>query len=385
VTEETTPSADQVERTQVSAEKESVPHRELSLVESEPVATEIDCSVNLSSRMTEKESEGPAGQQHVPDVQSALQDPLCTSPCLFLGSPVKSESSESQKSCEAWSDLIEQDERESKDYLVEEGLVSELSLSRAACRHDSGVASPTEEFHTPKEETKTITASGERPAQRKARLNSGEDAGIGGSDHGDNISDSGQGSDSSLEDTQLLTYHFHIQDYLCGKLIGKSGIHINKLKAVTNCNILLKDLTDTKIQQLQKKIRLKPRDKLFGEGLLNLCIIEGTRTNIDKCLDLIKEKFIQNPELSLEQINKPENTPLSLYNGSVTLSLAEGIMHDVFVSSVVSGGHIFIQQPAHPTFSALERLDSCMYNTYSQLNCPDLGRPVLVNTICGGQ
>ncbi len=35
---------------------------------------------------------------------------------------------------------------------------------------------------------------------------------------GDNISDSGQGSDTSLEDTQLLTYHFHIQDYLCGKI-----------------------------------------------------------------------------------------------------------------------------------------------------------------------
>ena len=34
---------------------------------------------------------------------------------------------------------------------------------------------------------------------------------------GDNVSDSGQGSDTSLEDTQLLTYHFHIQDYLCGK------------------------------------------------------------------------------------------------------------------------------------------------------------------------
>jgi hypothetical protein len=26
-------------------------------------------------------------------------------------------------------------------------------------------------------------------------------------------------------------------------------------------------------------------------------------------------RFIQNPELSLEQVNKPENTPLSLYNG----------------------------------------------------------------------
>jgi hypothetical protein len=48
------------------------------------------------------------------------------------------------------------------------------------------VASPTEEFHTAKEETvKTIASSGERPTQRKSRLNSGEDAGIGGSDHGE--------------------------------------------------------------------------------------------------------------------------------------------------------------------------------------------------------
>jgi hypothetical protein len=38
--------------------------------------------------------------------------------------------------------------------------------------------------------------------------------------------------------------------FFSGKLIGKSGIHINKLKAVTNCNIILKDLTDTKFQQV---------------------------------------------------------------------------------------------------------------------------------------
>lgn len=336
-----------------------------------------------NSNMTEKATEGPSGQEQVPDLEAALKDPLCSSPCGILGSPVKSESSESQRSCEAWSDLIEQDEQEAKECPA--GDLSEqllnMDLTRTG-RHDSGVASPTEEYPTAKEVSGSAAISGSslRSGQRKARLNSGEDAGIGGSDHGDNVSDSGQGSDTSLEDTQLLTYHFHIQDYLCGKLIGKSGAHINKLKTVTNCNIILKDLKETKSQQ--KKIRLKPRDRQFGEGKLNLCIIEGTRTNIDKCLDLIKDKFIQNRELTLEQVNKPENTPLSLYNGSVTLSLAEGIMHDVFVSSVVGGGHIFIQQPAHPTFSALERLDSCMNNTYSQFSCPDLPRPVLVNTIC---
>jgi len=92
--------------------------------------------------------------------------------------------------------------------------------------------------------------------------------------------------------------------------------------------------------------------------------------------------FSKHPELTLEQINKTDNTNLSLYNGSVSLSLAEGIMHDVFVSSVVNGGHIFIQQPAHPTFPALERLDACMYNTYSQFSCPELVRPIQPNSVC---
>ena len=33
-------------------------------------------------------------------------------------------------------------------------------------------------------------------------------------------------------------------------------------------------------------------------------------------------------------------------------------------------GHVFLQQPCHPTYFALERLDQCMSNTYSQFNCP---------------
>ena len=57
----------------------------------------------------------------VPDVLSALNDPLCgsgdasSSPGspehLYSSSPVKSDSAQSKSSCE-WSDLIEQDEKE---------------------------------------------------------------------------------------------------------------------------------------------------------------------------------------------------------------------------------------------------------------------------------
>ena len=75
VTEQLTLSAEKVEngslasRSQVSVESEAAPQVDL-------VAAEISCSVKLASSissMTEKECEGPAGQEHVPDVQTALK------------------------------------------------------------------------------------------------------------------------------------------------------------------------------------------------------------------------------------------------------------------------------------------------------------------------
>jgi hypothetical protein len=45
-------------------------------------------------------------------------------------------------------------------------------------------------------------------------------------------------------------------------------------------------------------------------------------------------------------------------------------------------GHVFLQQPCHPTFFALERLDSCMTRTYTQFTCPSLPLPIEVNSVC---
>ena len=41
-------------------------------------------------------------------------------------------------------------------------------------------------------------------------------------------------------------------------------------------------------------------------------------------------------EVTFEQVNK--GSGLSMHSGSVSLSLAEGCMHEVFVSSIVGGG-----------------------------------------------
>ena len=50
-------------------------------------------------------------------------------------------------------------------------------------------------------------------------------------------------------------------------------------------------------------------------------------------------RFVQNPEVTFEQVNRT-TAPVTVQNGNVSLALAEGVMHDVFVSSIVGGGEI---------------------------------------------
>ena len=51
----------------------------------------------------------------------------------------------------------------------------------------------------------------------------------------------------------------------------------------------------------------------------------------------IPSRFLEHrEEVTFEQVNK--GSGLSMHSGSVSLSLAEGCMHEVFVSSIVGGG-----------------------------------------------
>ena len=59
------------------------------------------------------------------------------------------------------------------------------------------------------------------------------------------------------------------------------------------------------------------------------------------------------------------------------LNLPEGVSIDVIVSSVVAPNHLFIQQPTHPTFPMLERMNQCMNICYMQDSIvPELPRPI---------
>lgn len=226
-------------------------------------------------------------------------------------------------------------------------------------------------------------------------------------------SDSGQGSEA--DDGIRMAYHFYMPNHLCGKLIGKKGETVKQFKNETKCSIQLHEQNDSFQGRFRDNRRYRIREKEQKSEMdpfqLQICIIEGTRNGIDRCLELVREKFPlqQHQELTLEQVNLPQTTSSS--SGSLILStqidsngnddtllpnaqqiqnkndsnitaptqlgLDQGAMHEVYISAIVSGGHAFLQQPNHPTYFALSRLEACMYNVYTRLAVPDVPREVL--------
>lgn len=168
----------------------------------------------------------------------------------------------------------------------------------------------------------------------------------------------------------LMSYHFHIPDYLCGKMIGNSGGFINQLMSSSRCNVMIEDEKDKIVEESTETGDLVEYKR---------CSVEGTRSNIDKCLDMIKEKFVHHLELTLDQINKPE--PVSITDDFITLTLTPNVTQDVYISSIVSSSHVFLHLPSHPSYPALERLNMFLPEIYNNYSTPQVLRPILPDTI----
>lgn len=54
------------------------------------------------------------------------------------------------------------------------------------------------------------------------------------------------------------------------------------------------------------------------------------------------------------------------------LKLIEGINNDVVVSAVLSGNHVFVQHPLHPSHPSLHALQKAMFDSYSNMEAPIL-------------
>jgi A-kinase anchor protein 1 len=65
------------------------------------------------------------------------------------------------------------------------------------------------------------------------------------------------------------------------------------------------------------------------------------------------------------------------------LHLAQGILCDVIVTSVVTPAHLFLQQPLHPSFVELKRLDELMLALYGlPVGAPKAQRPLEIGFVC---
>ncbi|XP_013775508.1 A-kinase anchor protein 1, mitochondrial-like [Limulus polyphemus] len=185
-------------------------------------------------------------------------------------------------------------------------------------------------------------------------------------------SDSGKGGSDIQPSSELpnpkgdeysLIYEFEIPQELCGRLIGRQGKHVKYIKNCSNASVLIKR---------------HPFSKDF-----KLCGVEGTSEEIRNALQLIRKRFPTSrfSSLTLAQVNIPITHGVPIPH-TLQLHLPEGVSCDVILSSMVNAGHFFLQQPTHPTYTSLSRLDQCMVTCYAQTETPTLPYPVEAGVIC---
>lgn len=178
--------------------------------------------------------------------------------------------------------------------------------------------------------------------------------------------DSGQGSSPPQSvGAPTLTYDFAVPFNLIGTVIGRRGVFVNTIKEKTGANVLV-----------TAELCLSKAKK---------CTIEGTQAEIDAALRMIRQKFPRNkfPYLTLNRLYlSPVNKIIPTFDVSTLhLKLIEGINNDVSVSSIVNGGHLFLQQPLHPTFPSLNKLQHTMNQSYNMTEAPALPE-IIDNAIC---
>lgn len=181
--------------------------------------------------------------------------------------------------------------------------------------------------------------------------------------------DSGKGSSlpRSEANRKKTTYEFLFPSCLVGQLYGRKRTFINQIKAKTSADIILQKHPFT--------------------SKVKICVIEGTEKEINAALVLIRNHLPLKhyPNFTMQRIHfaQPQTiVPLATETMlNLQLNLIEGINNDVVVSVVISGGHLFVQQPLHPSHPSLAVLQRCLYESYNACEAPMLPR-IELNAVC---
>lgn len=172
--------------------------------------------------------------------------------------------------------------------------------------------------------------------------------------------DSGKGSSPphSIGGTPPNTYEFLLPQNLVGQIIGRKGTYVNQIKSKTGASVLVKKHPES--------------------NKMKICSIQGTQKEIDDAVKMIRQKLPESryPNLTMARVyfTTPQTViPLPAIDTTcLRLQLIEGINNDVIVSAIMSGGHVFFQQPLHPSFPSLNILQSLISQSYSIEESPAL-------------
>uniref|UniRef100_A0A6B2E4F1 Putativekinase anchor protein n=1 Tax=Phlebotomus kandelakii TaxID=1109342 RepID=A0A6B2E4F1_9DIPT len=177
--------------------------------------------------------------------------------------------------------------------------------------------------------------------------------------------DSGKGSSPPYsEGAPANCCEFLLPSPLIGQMIGRKGHVIQHLKNLTGATVVIRRHPDT--------------------TKYKICSVEGTEVEIDKALAEIRRMFPleKYPKFTMEKIQYSlPNMLQSMDPAFINLHLIEGINNDVLVSSILTGGHIFVQQPLHPSYPSLNNLNQIMYQNYVTNQSPHLDNPT-ENSVC---
>lgn len=189
---------------------------------------------------------------------------------------------------------------------------------------------------------------------------------------------------SDVED--LVVYEFNFPRKLCGKLIGKNGVHVDYIRSKTQTQIAVRN--DNKINDLQ------------------VVCVSGRISDVDKALDIIGHRFPSKlyPQISFKPISKPivyrrfnkdkSNTPevaskiLVTSTNFVEFSDPAKSGTDepmaVQITAIVNAGHVFVQLPKNSTYEELQQLDKNMLAAYDSMTelVPNMNEPIEYGTIC---
>ncbi|KAI6188519.1 A-kinase anchor protein 1, mitochondrial [Aphelenchoides besseyi] len=166
-------------------------------------------------------------------------------------------------------------------------------------------------------------------------------------------------------------YEFEVPNTLVGLIIGIQGKTITEL-----------------CRRASVRMLIRPHHTPARFETHQICSIEGPRSNINKCLHMIRYRFPTErfPDLNLKPVLPPtmvECTGQMIGNDPSTLSLPVGVPCEAFICNVVDPGHFFVQLPTHPTFSSLANLDFYTMSIYSHLSAvPVLPKPCVAGVVC---